>query len=70
MLFEGFEVADIATPRGRIRARVGGRGALLLVLHGHPESYLMWHTVAPRLAERFTVVAADLPGYGIRFDRP
>ena len=67
MLFEGFEVADVATPRGQVRARIGGSGPPLLVLHGFPETHLMWHAVAPVLAERFTVVAADLPGYGDSF---
>lgn len=41
-----------------------GEGAPLLLLHGHPETYLMWHKVAPQLARRFTVVATDLRGYG------
>jgi haloacetate dehalogenase len=67
MLFEGFEVADVETPRGRVHARVGGSGPPLLLLHGWPETHLMWHAVAPRLAGRFTVVAADLPGYGDSF---
>lgn len=70
MLFEGFEVADIVTPRGPIRARIGGSGPPLLVLHGFPETHRMWHSVAPALAERFTVVAADLPGYGDSFRPP
>jgi haloacetate dehalogenase len=69
-LFEGFEVTDIETPRGTVRARVGGAGPPLLVLHGYPETHLMWHSVAPRVAERFTVVAADLPGYGDSFRPP
>ena len=47
-----------------IHATVAGSGAPLLLLHGHPQTYLMWHKVAPKLAERFTVVAADLRGYG------
>jgi haloacetate dehalogenase len=70
MLFEGFEVCDVATPRGRIRARIGGSGPPLLALHGFPETHLMWHSAAPALAERFTVVAADLPGYGDSFLPP
>ena len=37
-----------------------GQGEPLLLLHGHPETCLMWHKVAPQLAERFTVVATDL----------
>jgi haloacetate dehalogenase len=67
MLFEGFEVTDVETPRGRVHARVGGSGPPLLLLHGWPETHLMWHAVAPRLAGRFAVVAADLPGYGDSF---
>jgi len=70
MLFDGFDVTDVETPRGRVHARVGGYGPPLLVLHGYPETHLMWHAVAPRLAERFTVVAADLPGYGDSFRPP
>ena len=70
MLFEGFELADIVTPRGPIRARIGGSGPPLLVLHGFPETHLMWHPVAAALAERFTVVAPDLPGYGDSFRPP
>lgn len=41
-----------------------GEGEPLLLLHGHPETYLMWHKVAPALAQHFTVVATDLRGYG------
>jgi haloacetate dehalogenase len=70
MLFDGFEVRDVETPRGSIHARIGGSGPPLLLLHGYPETHLMWHSVAPRLAERFTVVAADLPGYGDSFRPP
>jgi haloacetate dehalogenase len=47
-----------------IRVRHGGRGPALLLLHGHPQTHVMWHRVAPRLAEDFTVVAPDLRGYG------
>jgi haloacetate dehalogenase len=48
----------------RIHGRIGGRGAPLLLLHGHPQTHAIWHRVAPALAERFTVVAIDLRGYG------
>jgi haloacetate dehalogenase len=67
MLFDSFEVIDVETPRGSVHARVGGSGPPVLALHGFPQTHLMWHAVAPRLAERFTVVAADLPGYGDSF---
>jgi haloacetate dehalogenase len=69
-LFAGFRVERLATPRGEILARVGGAGPPLLLLHGYPETHLMWHPVAPALAERFTIVAADLPGYGDSFRPP
>lgn len=69
-MFDGFEELRLPTPRGPVFARVGGAGPPLLVLHGYPETHLMWHAVAPMLAERFTVVAADLPGYGRSFRPP
>lgn len=50
--------------RGRLRVRTGGSGPPLLLLHGHPQTHVMWHRVADALAARFTVVALDLPGYG------
>jgi haloacetate dehalogenase len=63
-MFAGFELADIDTGEAVIRVRHGGRGPAVLLLHGIPETHVMWHKLAPRLAEEFTVVAADLRGYG------
>ena len=63
-MFEGFRLATIDTGEATIRLRHGGSGPPLLLLHGNPQTHAMWHKVAPRLAERFTVVAADLRGYG------
>ena len=65
--FAGFELTEVETPRGRVCARVGGSGPPLLLLHGFPQTHLMWHPVASRLAAEHTVVAADLPGYGASF---
>jgi haloacetate dehalogenase len=65
--FEGFDAIDVPTSRGSVHARSGGSGPPVLLLHGYPQTHLMWHAVAPRLAERFTVIAADLPGYGASF---
>ena len=70
LLFEHFHVADVPTPRGHVHVRIGGAGPPLLLLHGFPETHLMWHAVAPILRERFTVIAADLPGYGESFHPP
>jgi haloacetate dehalogenase len=66
-VFEGFEAHDLETPRGDVHALVGGAGPALLLLHGFPETHLMWHGLATRLAERYSVVIADLPGYGDSF---
>jgi haloacetate dehalogenase len=63
-MFEGFKVTAIDSGVTTIRVRHGGSGPPLLLLHGIPETHLMWHKVAPRLAEEFTVVATDLRGYG------
>ena len=63
-MFEGFETRELEVARGVVHARVGGDGPPLLLLHGYPQTHLMWHAAAPRLAERFTVVATDLSGYG------
>lgn len=63
-MFEGFETFDLATSGTTIHGRRGGSGPPVLLLHGNPETHLMWHRVAPTLAERFTVVATDLRGYG------
>ena len=63
-MFEGFELATIDTGEAIIRVRRGGSGPPLLLLHGHPQTHVMWHSVAPSLAECFTVVATDLRGYG------
>ncbi len=54
---------DVA-PSVTIKAITGGSGPPLLLLHGHPQTHAIWHKVAPRLAERFTIVACDLRGYG------
>jgi haloacetate dehalogenase len=48
----------------RIAFRRAGDGPPLLLLHGYPQTNMMWHKIAPALAAHFTVIAADLRGYG------
>lgn len=63
-MFDGFDEFDIPTSATTIHGRRGGSGPPLLLLHGIPETHLMWRHVAPRLARHFTVVVTDLRGYG------
>ncbi|WP_273805403.1 MULTISPECIES: alpha/beta fold hydrolase [unclassified Pseudomonas] len=63
-LFAGFAQRRLDVDGVELNCRIGGQGPALLLLHGHPQTHVMWHRVAPRLAERFTLVAADLRGYG------
>lgn len=62
--FPGFVSRQMTTGDAEIFCRVGGAGPALLLLHGYPQSHVMWHRVAGELANHFTVVAADLRGYG------
>jgi haloacetate dehalogenase len=63
-VFEGFEHFQVETNDAEINAVRGGQGLPVLLLHGYPQTHAMWHRVAPKLAEDFTVVAVDLRGYG------
>ncbi|HEX4944266.1 MAG TPA: alpha/beta hydrolase [Usitatibacteraceae bacterium] len=63
-LFPGFRAVDLDAAGVAVHAVVGGNGPPLLLLHGYPQTHALWHKVAPRLAERYTVVAPDLRGYG------
>jgi haloacetate dehalogenase len=63
-LFAGFEPFDVDCEGVSIHGVRAGGGAPLLLLHGHPQTHAMWHRVAPALAERYSVVAIDLRGYG------
>lgn len=70
MLFDGFALETRTANGQQIRLRRGGAGPPLLLLHGNPQTHLMWHRVAPALAARFTVVAPDLRGYGFSSKPP
>jgi haloacetate dehalogenase len=63
-MFEGFERKSIKTTGATINVLTGGQGSPVLLLHGYPQTHVMWHKVAPRLAQQFSVVAPDLRGYG------
>src|ERR671936_826968 len=63
-LFPGFAEHRLETGGAQVHARVGGRGPPVLLLHGYPQTLAIWHRMAPVLAEKFTVIAADLRGYG------
>ncbi|HEX5611167.1 MAG TPA: alpha/beta hydrolase [Burkholderiales bacterium] len=62
--FPGFTRQRIAIGKVSLNVVHGGRGEPVLLLHGYPQTHVLWHKVAPAIAERFTVVAPDLRGYG------
>lgn len=68
-MIPGFEHHRLSVGGVEIACDVGGAGPPLLLLHGYPQHRGMWRHVAPSLAERFTVVASDLRGYG-QSDKP
>ena len=63
-MFEGFEHLQIKTTGATINVLKGGKGAPVLLLHGYPQTHVMWHKIAPRLANDFSLVLPDLRGYG------
>lgn len=63
-MLEGFTARTLAVNGTEIFLRTGGSGPPVLLLHGYPQTHAIWYRVAPLLADRFTVVCADLRGYG------
>jgi haloacetate dehalogenase len=63
-MFDGFQRQHIRVGEVTINLVLGGSGPPVLLLHGYPQTHVMWRKVAPILAERFTVVVPDLRGYG------
>jgi haloacetate dehalogenase len=64
MMFDDLKDVSATVDGVRIKAIQGGNGPALLLLHGHPQTHAIWHKVVPKLTQHFTVVAADLRGYG------
>jgi haloacetate dehalogenase len=64
MSFESFQLSRVEVGEVTLRVRHGGSGPPLLLLHGYPETHMMWGKIASDLARDFTVVAPDLRGYG------
>jgi haloacetate dehalogenase len=63
-MFTDFEAFSLETSAARIHGVKKGSGPPLLLLHGYPQTHVIWHKIAPTLAEQFTVIATDLRGYG------
>ncbi len=64
-MFLNFESGYCETAEGKIFYRIGGKGPPILLLHGYPQNHFMWYRTAPELAKNFTVIVADLRGYGL-----
>ncbi|TDQ81548.1 haloacetate dehalogenase [Dongia mobilis] len=63
-MFEGFHRHRVEVDGASLAVVTGGTGPALLLLHGFPQTHVIWHQVAPMLARDFTLVMPDLPGYG------
>lgn len=63
-MFDQFKQQKISADTVEINLKIGGQGPPLLLLHGYPQTHVMWHKIAPALSEQFTIVATDLRGYG------
>ena len=66
-MFEGFRKKFVKVNKGKIFCRIGGKGPPLLLLHGYPQTHVMWHKTANKLAKSFTIIVADIRGYGSSF---
>jgi haloacetate dehalogenase len=66
-MFDDFTSRTVDVDRGAVFARIGGQGTPLLLLHGYPQTHVMWHAAVERLTREHTVVVVDLPGYGSSF---
>jgi haloacetate dehalogenase len=63
-MLRGFADARVAAAGVTFSVHTAGRGPAVLLLHGYPQTHLIWRHVAPGWAERFAVVVPDLKGYG------
>jgi haloacetate dehalogenase len=63
-MFENFLPKKVKVASSEIDLVTGGHGSPLLLLHGFPQTKIAWHVVAPKLISQFTLIIADLPGYG------
>ncbi len=63
-MFEGFTTSKVQTSGATIHTLKAGSGSPVLLMHGYPQTHVLWHKVAPKLAETHTVVVTDLRGYG------
>src|SRR5215510_4353416 len=63
-MLDEFTADELQTGETSIFVRCHGSGAPILLLHGFPQTHVMWRSVAPLLARDFSVVCADLRGYG------
>lgn len=64
MMLDGFSPAEVDTGEAKIFLRSAGSGPAILLLHGFPQTHIMWRSVAPLLTRDHTVICADLRGYG------
>ena len=69
-MFEGFQEKYVRVRKGNIFCRIAGNGPPLLLLHGYPQTHVMWHKTVKELSNDFTLIVADLRGYGFSMVLP
>jgi haloacetate dehalogenase len=63
-MFADFTIQKVPLTEVLLHSRIGGSGPPLLLIHGYPQTHVMWHKIAPALAKHFTVICPDMRGYG------
>ena len=63
-MFDDFKSAKLKSNKINIHYKIGGKGYPILMLHGYPQTHIMWRKVAPILSKDYTVICSDLRGYG------
>ncbi len=63
-MFKNFKASKVKVDGIKINYRIGGNGPPILLLHGYPQTHIMWRKVAPELSKNYTVICSDLRGYG------
>ena len=63
-MFKNFKTSKVNINGVRINFKIGGKGYPILMLHGYPQTHMMWRKLATKFTDKYTVICPDLRGYG------